>query len=236
MTISEIIFLLDATPLSQTVQTDHKIETVCGSDMMSDVLAFIKKNALLLTGLNNLQVIRTAEMLDIVCLVFVRGKRPQEEMLKKADELGITVLSTDYTMFDAMAGEASSSLKQTLKMMNLNPDVIRRCAICMYEGEINMVIHANGGVIDVDIFPDRIVMILKDEGPGIPDVELAMQEGYSTANEDVLNLGFGAGMGLPNMKRSSDEMQIDTVINVGTTVTMTVYFQAPEVSSKNSPS
>ena len=96
MTISEIIFLLDATPLSQTVQTDHKIETVCG-----DVLAFIKKNALLLTGLNNLQVIRTAEMLDIVCLVFVRGKRPQEEMLKKADELGITVLSTDYTMFDA---------------------------------------------------------------------------------------------------------------------------------------
>ena len=101
MTISKIIFLLDATPLSQTVQTDHKIETVCGSDMMSDVLAFIKKNALLLTGLNNLQVIRTAEMLDIVCLVFVRGKRPQEEMLKKADELGITVLSTDYTMFDA---------------------------------------------------------------------------------------------------------------------------------------
>ena len=105
MTISEIIFLLDATPLSQTVQTDHKIETVCGSDMMSDVLAFSKDHSvlltLLLTGLNNLQVIRTAEMLDIVCLVFVRGKRPQEEMLKKADELGITVLSTDYTMFDA---------------------------------------------------------------------------------------------------------------------------------------
>ncbi len=143
-----------------------------------------------------------------------------------------TVDGEDFTM----AGEASSSLKQTLKMMNLNPDVIRRCAICMYEGEINMVIHANGGVIDVDIFPDRIVMVLKDEGPGIPNVELAMQEGYSTANEDVLNLGFGAGMGLPNMKRSSDEMRIDTVINVGTTVTMTVYFQAPEVSSKNSPS
>ena len=101
MTISEIISLLDATPLSQTVQTDHKIETVCGSDMMSDVLAFIKKDALLLTGLNNLQVIRTAEMLDIVCLVFVLGKQPQKEMLQKADELGITVLSTDHTMFDA---------------------------------------------------------------------------------------------------------------------------------------
>ena len=116
----------------------------------------------------------------------------------------------DFTM----AGEASSSLKQTLKMMNLNPDVIRRCAICMYEGEINMVIHANGGIIDVDIFPDRIIMELKDEGPGIPDVELAMQEGYSTA------------------KRSSDEMKIDTIINVGTTVTMTIYFHQPESSGE----
>jgi len=101
MTISQIISLLDATPLSATVDLDHTIETVCGSDMMSDVLAFIKKDALLLTGLNNLQVIRTAEMLDIVCLVFVRGKRPQEEMLQKAEELGITVLTTEHTMFDA---------------------------------------------------------------------------------------------------------------------------------------
>lgn len=123
------------------------------------------------------------------------------------------------------AGEASSSLKQTLKLMNLDADIIRRCAIAMYEGEINMVIHANGGVIDVDIYPDRITMILKDHGPGIPDVELAMQEGYSTASDEVLNLGFGAGMGLPNMKRSADEMDIDTTIGVGTTVTMTIYFQ-----------
>ncbi len=123
------------------------------------------------------------------------------------------------------AGEASSSLKQTLKLMNLDADIIRRCAIAMYEGEINMVIHANGGVIDVDIYPDRITMVLKDHGPGIPDVELAMQEGYSTASDEVLNLGFGAGMGLPNMKRSADEMDIDTTIGVGTTVTMTIYFQ-----------
>lgn len=122
------------------------------------------------------------------------------------------------------AGEASSSLKQTLKLMNLDADIIRRCAIAMYEGEINMVIHANGGVIDVDIYPDRITMVLKDHGPGIPDVELAMQEGYSTASDEILNLGFGAGMGLPNMKRSADEMDIDTTIGVGTTVTMTIYF------------
>ena len=101
MTISEIIFLLDATPLSQTVQTDHKIETVCGSDMMSDVLAFSKDHSILLTGLCNPQVIRTAEMLDIVCLVFVRGKQPQPEMLQMAENLGITVLTTEHTMFDA---------------------------------------------------------------------------------------------------------------------------------------
>lgn len=101
MTIAQIISLLDATPLSSNADLDHTIETVCGSDMMSDVLAFIKKDALLLTGLNNLQVIRTAEMLDIVCLVFVRGKTPQDEMIRKAEELGITVLSTEHTMFDA---------------------------------------------------------------------------------------------------------------------------------------
>ena len=101
MTIEQIISLLDATPLSATADLDHTIETVCGSDMMSDVLAFIKKDALLLTGLSNMQVIRTAEMLDIVCLVFVRGKQPQPEMLQLAENLGITVLSTEHTMFDA---------------------------------------------------------------------------------------------------------------------------------------
>ena len=122
------------------------------------------------------------------------------------------------------AGEASSKLKQKLKEMNLPPDIIRRCSIAIYEGEINMVIHANGGVIDVDIFPDRILMVLKDVGPGIPDIEQAMQEGFSTANEEVNMLGFGAGMGLPNMKRSSDEIHIDTELNVGTTVTMTINF------------
>jgi len=123
------------------------------------------------------------------------------------------------------AGEASSSLKQKLKQLNLPPDVIRRCSIAIYEGEINMVIHANGGDIDVDIYPDKIVMVLKDVGPGIPDIDLAMQEGYCTANNDINSLGFGAGMGLPNMKRSSDEMHIDTEIGVGTTVTMTINFK-----------
>lgn len=122
------------------------------------------------------------------------------------------------------AGEASSDMKSKLKKMNVNPEDVRNVAIAMYEGEINMVIHADGGVIDVDIYPDRLTMVLKDTGPGIADVELAMQEGYSTASEEIINLGFGAGMGLPNMKRASDEMKIDTEVGVGTTVTMTIYF------------
>ena len=120
------------------------------------------------------------------------------------------------------AGEASSSVKNKLKMLGVGSDAIRRTAIAMYEGEINMVIHADGGTITVTITDTDITMVLADKGPGIPDVDKAMQEGYSTAREEVRSLGFGAGMGLPNMKRYSDEMQIDTVVGRGTTITMKV--------------
>ncbi|HJB94320.1 MAG TPA: ATP-binding protein [Candidatus Mediterraneibacter intestinigallinarum] len=120
------------------------------------------------------------------------------------------------------AGEASSSVKNKLKMLGVGSDAIRRTAIAMYEGEINMVIHADGGTITVTISDTDITMVLADKGPGIPDVDKAMQEGYSTAREEVRSLGFGAGMGLPNMKRYSDEMQIDTVVGRGTTITMKV--------------
>ena len=120
------------------------------------------------------------------------------------------------------AGEASSSVKNKLKMLGVGSDAIRRTAIAMYEGEINMVIHADGGTITVTISDTDITMVLADKGPGIPDVDKAMQEGYSTAREEVRSLGFGAGMGLPNMKRYSDEMQIDTVVGRGTTITMQV--------------
>ena len=120
------------------------------------------------------------------------------------------------------AGEASSSVKNKLKMLGVPGEVIRKVAIAMYEGEINMVIHANGGTITVTISDNDITMVLSDSGPGIPDVEQAMQEGFSTAREEVRSLGFGAGMGLPNMKRFTDEMTIDTVIGEGTTITMRV--------------
>ena len=124
------------------------------------------------------------------------------------------------------AGEASSSVKNKLKMLGVNSEIIRRVAIAMYEGEINMVIHAGGGEAVVDIDPDKVVIVLTDHGPGIADVNKAMQEGWSTAPDNVRSLGFGAGMGLPNMKKYSDEMTIDSVVGEGTTLRMVVYAQS----------
>lgn len=121
-----------------------------------------------------------------------------------------------------MAGEASSSVKKTLKQLGFSPDVIRRVAIAMYEGEINMVIHADGGEATVEIAEGAIRIVLADRGPGIKDISLAMQEGYSTAPEEVRNLGFGAGMGLPNIKKYSDDLKIETEIGVGTTLTIQI--------------
>ncbi|SBV92072.1 ATPase/histidine kinase/DNA gyrase B/HSP90 domain protein [uncultured Eubacteriales bacterium] len=120
------------------------------------------------------------------------------------------------------AGEASSKMKLTLKKLDLPPDIVRRCSICMYEGEINMVIHADGGNAEVEIALDHVTIRLSDTGPGIADIPQAMEEGFSTAGELARDLGFGAGMGLPNMKRYADEMSIASTVGVGTTVTMRV--------------
>lgn len=138
-------------------------------------------------------------------------------------------LSLHYDVEDGnftAAGEASSNVKRLLKQMGVPPEAVRKVAVAMYEGEINMVIHAHGGVIDVEITPQEVMMILRDVGPGIPDVSKAMQEGFSTAPDSVRSLGFGAGMGLPNMKKYSDTMNIETELGVGTTVTMTVKLDA----------
>lgn len=120
------------------------------------------------------------------------------------------------------AGEASSKMKLTLKKLGLPQDVIRRASICMYEGEINMVIHADGGQAEVEVDADQIIIRMQDTGPGIPDVAQAMQEGFSTAGQTARELGFGAGMGLPNIKRYSDEMSIETELGKGTTVTVRI--------------
>lgn len=123
------------------------------------------------------------------------------------------------------AGEASSDIKNKLKQMGVAPAAVRKAAIAIYEGEINMVIHAGGGAISVDILPDRISMVLTDQGPGIADIGLAMQAGYSTAPDNIRSLGFGAGMGLPNMKKYSDEMTVSSQPGEGTTVSMVVLFE-----------
>ncbi len=120
------------------------------------------------------------------------------------------------------AGKASVQVKKNLRQLGLNPEIIRRVSIAMYEGEINMVIHAGGGVADVNVTQDYIEIILCDNGPGIKDVNQAMQEGFSTATDNIRSLGFGAGMGLPNMKRYTDYMDINSRVGEGTTITMRV--------------
>ena len=138
--------------------------------------------------------------------------------MSNAIHLHYEVSDEDFTR----AGEASGAVKKRLKSLGFNPDAIRRVAIAMYEAEINMVIHANGGYCDVDIYPDRIEILMSDTGPGIPDVDKAMQEGFSTAPDNVRSLGFGAGMGLPNIKKYSNEMRIETTIGVGTNLYLTI--------------
>ncbi|MBR6728565.1 MAG: ATP-binding protein [Clostridia bacterium] len=121
-----------------------------------------------------------------------------------------------------VAGQASSHIKRVLKQLGVAPELIRKAAISMYEGEINTIIHGKGGVADVSITPERIQIVFRDEGPGIPDIEKAMQAGFSTASDEARELGFGAGMGLPNMKKYSDALQIDSTVGVGTTVTLII--------------
>ncbi|MBQ2824767.1 MAG: ATP-binding protein [Clostridia bacterium] len=120
------------------------------------------------------------------------------------------------------AGQASVQIKKSLRQLGIAPDTIRRVSIAMYEGEINMVIHAGGGEADVSVSEDEIIIVLTDHGPGIPNIEQAMQEGFSTAPDAIRSLGFGAGMGLPNMKRYTDYMNIESEVGKGTTITMKV--------------
>lgn len=132
------------------------------------------------------------------------------------------VYDIDGENFSA-AGEASTAVKRVLKKLKLPPAIVRRAVVCMYEGEINMVIHADGGKAYLEVDEEKLVIRLEDRGPGIPDIDKAMEEGWSTASSSVRAMGFGAGMGLPNMKRNADDMKIDTQLGVGTTVTMTIY-------------
>ncbi len=127
----------------------------------------------------------------------------------------------DGTNF-TIAGQASSNIKKVLKQLGVDPAIIRRTAISMYEGEINTVIHGKGGVADIYISPDQIRIVFTDHGPGIADIEKAMQEGFSTASAEARELGFGAGMGLPNMKKYADALNIESTPGEGTTVELII--------------
>ena len=121
------------------------------------------------------------------------------------------------------AGYASSQVKKVLKQLNVDPKLIKRIVVCLYEAEVNVVAHAYSGIIYTDISTDKIVIKLVDKGPGIPDIHLAMQMGYSTASPEVREMGFGAGMGLPNIKNNADEFNIESEVNQGTTLEIVVY-------------
>ncbi len=138
--------------------------------------------------------------------------------MSEALKFHFVVDGNDFTS----AGQASVMVKKNLRQLGISPETIRRVSIAMYEGEINMVIHAGGGYADVIVYEDMIEIVLDDNGPGIANVELAMQEGFSTAPDNIRSLGFGAGMGLPNMKRYTDDMKIETQLGKGTRITMCV--------------
>jgi len=136
--------------------------------------------------------------------------------------LSFVVSGEDFSL----AGRASSELKRALGRLGVHPEAARRAAIAMYEGEINMAIHAGGGLAEADIDGDGVVITLRDSGPGIPDIELAMTEGWSTASSRYREMGFGAGMGLPNMKRNSDAFEIESEVGKGTRIRMVIRYPA----------
>ena len=133
----------------------------------------------------------------------------------------------EYQVYEAdfvNAGAASSAIKKTLKQLNISPQIVKRVVVALYEAEVNAIAHAYGGMIYADIEPDKIILKVEDKGPGIPDIAWAMQEGNSTASPEVRNMGFGAGMGLPNIQKNVDKLNVTSTLGVGTTVEMEVNF------------
>ena len=133
----------------------------------------------------------------------------------------------EYKVYEAdfvNAGAASSAIKKTLKQLNISPSIVKRVVVALYEAEVNAIAHAYGGTIYADIEPDKITLKVVDTGPGIPDIDWAMQEGHSTASPEVRNMGFGAGMGLPNIQKNVDKLNVQSTVGVGTTVEMEVNF------------
>ena len=150
-------------------------------------------------------------------------RRWQVRVLKNESTWLLLEFSLEHYRFET-AGEASSKVKQVVRQLGVDAQTARRISVCAYEAELNAIIHAFGGKMKVRVLPDRTELELTDEGPGIPDVEAAMREGFSTAPDNIRELGFGAGMGLPNMKRSADEFEIKSTPGKGTWIRMMVRY------------
>lgn len=244
-----------------------EVTNVCGADLISDILAEHKSNAILLTGLTHRQIIQTAGISDFAAIVFVRGKAPSNDLIKLAKNQKLPLLRTSLPLYETCgilykyglggsekisekdnksnkiisepmegmqlcydvigndfnnSGKATEQAKSVLKRIGIDSAIIRKVSIAAYESEMNIVIHARRGKLYFNITPKYIEVIADDIGPGIPDVNKAMQEGFSTASDQIRELGFGAGMGLPNMNKFSDIFEINSILERGTKVRMVV--------------
>jgi len=271
MKLKEIQRLLGAEVIVATdLQLETEIVSACGSDLMSDVLAFGRPGQILLTGLVNAQSVRTAIISGVKAIIYVRGKRPAEEVRETARLKNIPVLGTSHMMYEACgilyqhglpaaghaetvdfqkdrgrgngfshtyeivggnfsrAGKASTTIMDILKEIGIDAEVARRATIAAFEAEMNLVMYAERGQMTLYVTPELIHIHLQDQGPGIPDIALALQEGYSTATPEMREMGFGAGMGLPNIKKNSERFEISSVVNQGTVLDIYIDLPRPE--------
>ena len=258
LSIDKIAESLQASVVVGEDRQDTIINGIYASDLMSDVLAYGKTGAALLTGLNTIQAAISSYMAEFKAIIFLRGKIPTEDIRKFANEKGLIVMTTKADMYEACirianingsiqpsgsaslaskedenitshnfhiegkdfasAGMVSTQVKSILKTIGYDPTLVRRVAISTYEGEMNVVMHAVRAEVTLCASDQEIIVTIADEGKGIPDVEKAMQEGFSTATEEQRALGFGSGMGLPNIKRNADFLKVDSEVGKGTKI------------------
>ncbi len=258
--IGEIKKTLQADVIHGNDRLDTRVGKIYASDLMSEVLAYGKPESALLTGLCTKQATMSAYMADFKAIIFLRGKKPDDDNRALAAEKGLIVLSTNIDMFEACvkvaslfsdsapfreevvsadlvknitihefsidgrdfanSGAVSTGIKTILMSIGYDPQLIRRIAISSYEGEMNVVMHARKADVTLTASDEEIVVLIDDEGKGIPDVERAMEVGYSTATEDQRAMGFGAGMGLPNIKKNTDDLKISSEVGRGTKTEM----------------
>jgi serine/threonine-protein kinase RsbT len=260
LTMHRVMEALQAQAVVGENLLDTHVTGIYASDLMSDVLAYGKTGSVLLTGMNSIQTAVSSYMAEFKAIVFLRGKKPTEDIRQFAQGKGLILLTTRSDMYEACiqiakingqllpgseapaetnkvediavhqffikegdfttAGMISTEIKEILNSIGYEPRLVRRVAISTYEGEMNVVMHAQKGTVTLKASETDIFVTLDDEGKGIPDVEKAMQEGFSTATEEQRALGFGSGMGLPNMKRNADILHVTSEVGKGTHVEM----------------